>query len=75
MDMDTLREALESALRHDTSEESHTTGLQKAIAFIEKYRRNAARPELSGKFVISARQKRASHTYAGMRIIDSGSEK
>lgn len=73
--MDTLREALEKALRHETSEESHTTGLQKAFAFMEKYRQNTAHPELSGKFVLSARPKRASYTYAGMRIIDSRSEK
>ena len=75
MNMHTLREALENALRHDTSEKSNTTGLQKAFAFIEKYRQNAARPELSGKFILSARPKRASHTHTGMRIIDSGSEK
>lgn len=73
--MNTLREALENALRHDNREESHTTGLQKAFAFIEKYRKNAARPDLSGKFVLSARPRRARYTHAGKRIIDSGSEK
>ena len=73
--MNTLREALENALRHDNSEQARSTGLQKAFAFIQKYRQNAVHPELSGKFIISSRPKRASHTHAGMRIIDSNSEK
>lgn len=73
--MNTLREAWKNALRRDNSKESHTTGLQRAFAFIQKYRQNAAHPELSGKFVVSSRPKRASHTHAGVRIIDSGSEK